>query len=375
MSQEPRSTVHYVMVTTAGFSQHADWSALRRAAGETNSVVSAVVLDGEHAITIAPAQPARTASSRPLLPRPTREAGNEAWATLLDSIFQAQAAIPTIDRTEVHLFGDAAAGRKLSSLVRQDPSITIRMRDSRPDGTTAVRGPKQPSIPLEASTPNAVGLADPPGGSLASAEALQALRARLAGGMKAPANGPTTGNSATGGSRPPAAMPVPAPPRQNPLPSRLTSPIVRAAPSNHGATAKESFKRLGIMLGVSVPLWIFTPVIASFGSLVVPGLSAAVFASSENGGRTAGDSPLTLYGHLAWVLGLTCVVIFITNLLIGLADEKFAWLPMLFTIGGLVAFFWLVISRGGNLWMWDVAPAAGVAGYVCAQLLTRMRRP
>ncbi|WP_157044152.1 hypothetical protein [Nostocoides australiense] len=137
---------------------------------------------------------------------------------------------------------------------------------------------------------------------------------------------------------------------------------------------KDSFKMFWIMLGVSVPLWFFTPDVASFGTLVIPGLNTAVFAASENNGRSVGDGPATLYAHLALVLILTCAVVLVLNLIIGNADEKFAWLPTLFTVGGVIGFFWLVISKGGELWMWDVAPASGVVGYMLAQLLTRISR-
>lgn len=128
----------------------------------------------------------------------------------------------------------------------------------------------------------------------------------------------------------------------------------------------------GIMLGVSGPLWLLTPVMASFGTFVIPGLKTAVFAASENNGRSAGDGPATLYGHLALVLTLTCAVVLVLNLIIGTADERFVWLPILFTVGGIIGFFWLVISRSGELWMWNLAPASGVVGYMLAQLSTRI---
>lgn len=339
MPGQLRGATHYVLVATAGFSEHADWSRFRRTAGEAGGAVSAVVVDGAQAITVAPAQDARSSTPQITMPRPTREPGSAAWASVLDAIYHAQAAIPSIQRTEVHVYGDVSTGRAFSSLARKDGSIVVHIRNERPDSRRAGHKPLAASsraATYSAGAPKPKVTARPP--SLTSAPVVPPARPRLAS---------------------------PAPP---------SPPVPTANHPGYGRTVKESFKMFGIMLGVSAPLWFLTPVVASFGTLVVPGLNTAVFAASENNGRSAGDGPATLYGHLALVLALTCAVVLVLNLAIGTADEKFAWLPALFTVGGVIGFFWLVISKGGELWMWDLAPASGVVGYVLAQLLTRMSR-
>lgn len=372
MSQEPPSTVHYVMVTTAGFSHHADWAALRRTAAETNSVVSAVVLDGDRAITVTPAQPARIAALGPTLPRPTQRANDQAWAALLDSIFHAQVAIPTIQRTEVHIFGEAEAALTLGSMVQQDTSITVRLRGSTLHAPAPVTGAAPPWTPPKPGTPSLLLPADKTSDSVGTDQALVALRRRLAGGMNNVTNGATKRDDVSNVSAPSARTPVHTP-GFKPVPVLSPSAVNATHRRNARTTVKGSFKAFGVMVALAFPLWLLTPVVASFGSLMIPGLSAAVFASNENGGRTAADSPMALYGHLAWLLGITCVMTLLMNLLLGLADERLTWLPIVFVLGGLVGFFWLVSAHGGQLWMWDVPPASGFVGYILAQLLTRIR--
>lgn len=124
-------------------------------------------------------------------------------------------------------------------------------------------------------------------------------------------------------------------------------------------------------VGVSAVVWILTPVVASFGTFVMPNLMTAVFVPSENNGRSAGDGPITLYIHLAWLLGGLAVFVLLANLVFGLG-LSFTWIPVLAGFGGVVAFFWQVISNGGALWMWDIAPAAIAAGYLLAQIFTSL---
>ncbi len=125
------------------------------------------------------------------------------------------------------------------------------------------------------------------------------------------------------------------------------------------------------MLGVCAVIWILTPVIASFGTLVIPGLDAAVFTPGENHGSTAGDSPVTLYIHLAWVVGLACIAVLVLNLTLGVA-KRHLWLPVAGVVLGVAVFVWLVVTRGGALWMWDIAPVLGVGCYLIAQLANRI---
>lgn len=339
MPGQSRGATHYVLVATAGFSEHADWSRLRRTAGETGSVISAIVIDGALAVTVAPAQDARSSTPKITMPRPTREPGSVAWASVLDGVYHAQAAIPSIQRTEVHVYGDASTGRALSNLAHKDGSIVVEIHDERPDSGHAEHQPRSTS-------------------SKAKTYSTDAHKPKVAAPPRSRASAPIA---------PPARprVPIPTPP---------SPPVPTTTHPRYGRTVKRSFKMFGIMLGVSIPLWFLTPVVASFGTLVIPGLNTAVFAASENNGRSAGDGPATLYGHLALILALTCAVVLVLNLAIGTADEKFAWLPALFTVGGVIGFLWLVISKGGELWMWDVAPASGVVGYILAQLLTRMSR-
>lgn len=338
MPGQLRGATHYVLVATAGFSEHADWSRLRRMAGETGSAVSAVVVDGAQAITVVPAQEARLSTPQITMPRPTHEPGSAALASVLDGLYHAQAAIPNIQRTEVHIYGDVSTGRAFSSLTSKDKSIVVHTHHKHPDsGRTGYQS-----------------------------RATSSARATnyLVGASKPKVT-----------SRPPSRVSTPiTPPTRPSLPSPPPPPAPTANHPGYGRTVKESFKVFGGMLGLFAPLWLLTPAVASFGILVIPGLRTAVFAASENDGRTARDAPETLYGHLAFILILICVFVLVLNLIIGIADERFAWLPFLFTVGGVVGFFWLVTSKGGELWMWDLAPASGVVGYMLAQLFTRMSR-
>lgn len=133
----------------------------------------------------------------------------------------------------------------------------------------------------------------------------------------------------------------------------------------------EAFKTFFSMIGFSIPVWLLTPIVASFGTLVMPNLKTAVFASSENNGRTAGDSPITLYIHLAWALAFFCMAVLLINLVFGLR-ARFLWLVQLAVITGLAGFFWQVISVGGALWQWDILPVAVGAAYLLAQVFTSL---
>ena len=126
-----------------------------------------------------------------------------------------------------------------------------------------------------------------------------------------------------------------------------------------------------MMIGGSIPVWFLTPVVASFATLFMPNLSSAVFAADENNGRTAGDSPDTLYAHLAWILIAFCVAILAMNLVFG-TGTRYMWLLTLAFIGGAAAFVWQVISEGGALWQWNILPTAVAGAYLLAQLLTTL---
>lgn len=337
MSEQTGSAVHHVVVTSAGYSLPTNWSALRRSAAENHGLLSVVVLDGDKAINVVPTQSGEVAPTRLRLPRPTSKPRSKAWDQLLEFMFAALAVNPDLRSTEVHVFGDAATGRSLASLVREDTSIVIHMRDERPDKPAPADVRR--TVPRE-SVPDA----------------------------QRPLPSPT------GAVRTTAPVPLPTAPRPPHNASSSSAPGGNATNTNGRSNTKKSFVAFGKMLGAFVPLWLLTPVVASFGTLAIHSLSTAVFAASENNGRTAGDGPVTLYVHLAWVLGLTCAFVLLLNLALGVTDGKNGWLPTLFSVAGIVAFFWLVMTRGGALWMWDVAPAAGVLGYLLAQIVTRTQR-
>lgn len=181
-------------------------------------------------------------------------------------------------------------------------------------------------------------------------------------------------------SPPPAKAPSPqAQPTLTPPPRIAAQTPVVTTPSARPRRAsrhnpKEAFKTFAMMIGGSIPVWFLTPVVASFATLFMPNLSSAVFAADENNGRTAGDSPDTLYTHLAWVLVAFCAAILAMNLVFG-TGTRYMWLLTLAFIGGVVAFVWQVISAGGALWQWDILPAALASAYLIAQLLTTLTSP
>lgn len=164
-----------------------------------------------------------------------------------------------------------------------------------------------------------------------------------------------------------ARQPRPVPQVQvNASPPPTAPPLVRRTSRRD---AKGSWVAFAKMVAAAVPIWLLTPVVGSFGTLVLPGLSTAVFAPSENMGRTAGDSPETLYIHLAWVLGALCVAILVINLVFGLR-ARHQWLVTLAGIGGFAGFVWQVMSKGGELWHWDILPICLAASYLLTQLFT-----
>jgi len=130
-----------------------------------------------------------------------------------------------------------------------------------------------------------------------------------------------------------------------------------------------AFRLLMVMLGISIPVWIFTPVVASFASLALPQLMIAVFVAGENNGRSAGDVPVALYTELAVLLVVGCVAVLMLNLVFGMR-MRHAWTPAVFGIAGVALFLWTATSLGGAPWQWAIAPLAAALGVAVAQTLT-----
>lgn len=130
-----------------------------------------------------------------------------------------------------------------------------------------------------------------------------------------------------------------------------------------------ALRLLLVMLGVSIPVWIFTPVVASFASLLIPQLMTAVFVPGENNGRSTGDAPYSLYTELAVLLVVGCILVLVLNLVFGMR-MRHTWAPVVLGAVGVVAFLWAVTTFGGAPWQWAIAPLSIVAGAAAGQALT-----
>jgi hypothetical protein len=132
---------------------------------------------------------------------------------------------------------------------------------------------------------------------------------------------------------------------------------------------RAALKQFFGMLAVSIPVLLFTPVIASFGTLVIPNLTRAVFVFGEHNGRSTGDAPLVLYVRLAWLIAFLCLAVLIMNLIFGVRS-RYMFLPVVFGSVGFATFLWSVITEGGALWQWDIVPLSVATGFLTAQGLT-----
>lgn len=123
------------------------------------------------------------------------------------------------------------------------------------------------------------------------------------------------------------------------------------------------------MIVVSLGVWIMTPVVASFATLVLPHLMTAIFVAGDNKGRSTGNTPYTLYGFLALILVLLNLFVLSTNLLFGMR-----WLlrgaPWIGTAIGVACFTLLLAQQPGGFWMWPIGPACGFLGLLIAQVFT-----
>lgn len=149
--------------------------------------------------------------------------------------------------------------------------------------------------------------------------------------------------------------------------ARTSAEAVRSRTCRHDPSAALllSLKTLGVSLGV----WIMTPVVASFASLVLPHLMTAIFVAGDNDGRSTGNTPYTLYGYLALILSLLNLFVLSTNLLFGMR-WSLRGAPWMGTAFGVACFVALLAQQPGGFWLWTIAPTCGFVGLLVAQVFT-----
>lgn len=125
----------------------------------------------------------------------------------------------------------------------------------------------------------------------------------------------------------------------------------------------------GMLLLISVPIWIVTPFISSFGTYVIPAMMQATFVAGDNNGTTRDDAPIALYTLLAATLVAFASAVLITDLILG-TRPRYRILPITGAIVGFGLFLFTLNTLGGALWQWTVAPTALLLGHISAQALT-----
>lgn len=127
---QPRSTLHMLIAVTAGVNVPLEWRALRREAGERGAIISLLLLNGDTSVVIVPAVSAVRAPGD-VQPVPTAQpSSGRALAQLVDAVFAARAAIPSIKKTRVILFAGEASRNALMRFLQADPSIEVEVRST-----------------------------------------------------------------------------------------------------------------------------------------------------------------------------------------------------------------------------------------------------
>ncbi len=152
-----------------------------------------------------------------------------------------------------------------------------------------------------------------------------------------------------------------------------TSPASSSrSPKTERIPLRTTVSEFGQFALVLAGLWLFTPVVASFGTLVLGDrLMNVVFMNGETG-STAGDGPGTLYGMLGRAVVAVWLVCLIARLLVQRKSNRYD--P--FSVGcagasvGLLCFMYQLYQESLKPESWYLVPFGFAVGYVLAACLT-----
>ncbi len=200
MTSTPMSDLglHIMVVVEPLHGSDLDWRRMRREAGERSAVISLLDVSGSDARWLVPAGPAVAAS--PSAPRGTGSAAATAGAgaAVIDKLFEAQALVPTIQRTEIRLFGGGVVESELADALHAETTIRVTVFD---------QGAFREARSAAPSSRTGSGSAAPTRTGGTGSPARPATSARV-GGTRAPAR--PGGAARVGGSTGAAAVPSPA---------------------------------------------------------------------------------------------------------------------------------------------------------------------
>lgn len=141
----------------------------------------------------------------------------------------------------------------------------------------------------------------------------------------------------------------------------------------HRIATRTAFSRFFKRLIFCLPLWLFTPALASFGTLAIPTLKGAVFVGSETG-ATADSGPMTLYLNLGFALGIFLLMTLLFELVFGPPKESIGLALMLSGVFvGTVYFVSTLFTGSTGMGTWYVAPLLACLGLAIAVLFSGLR--
>lgn len=124
--------LHIMVVAEWAHAVTLDWSRVRQEAAKRGAVVSLVQAEGTAARWVVPAGAADAAPGVTTVVS-AADAVSGAGAAVIDRLFEAQAMVPRIQRTEIRLFGGAPLESALHGVLDGEPSIGLTVvRASRP---------------------------------------------------------------------------------------------------------------------------------------------------------------------------------------------------------------------------------------------------
>lgn len=133
--------LHIMVVAEWAHAATLDWSRVRQEAAKRSAVVSLVQAEGAVARWVVPAGAADTAPRASTVVS-AADAVSGAGAAVIDRLFEAQAMVPRIQRTEIRLFGGAPLESALNSALAGEASIGLTVvRASRPRPAPAAPAP------------------------------------------------------------------------------------------------------------------------------------------------------------------------------------------------------------------------------------------
>ena len=120
----------FVVVEAGAFAKALDWTTVRQSVIDAGGYLSLALADGARSKWVV--RPAPSATEIPTLASTSaaKVAGSGIAASVIDQVLEAQALVPTIQFTEIRLYGGALAETELNKALKGEPTIQLRVFDN-----------------------------------------------------------------------------------------------------------------------------------------------------------------------------------------------------------------------------------------------------